>query len=240
MSEGDATDLEHEALEAEEAEREAFEARFPPEAFTEVTKALKVRPTPEILSRLRGWLLPGFYDLYYFCKYGVKRPTRKEEIALLKKIHKAASTLHSAMTNVDINFCLPLGLLAPDEGGVGVTDNFVATLQLLANTAAGEIEKPASGQSRRGRPPKNEPFRQLTPTLVRLYESVRKEPAGRPYQLPDSRMYGSKGSFYPFALAVWHCLQDHLPAEARAAIPPKEGGLAEELKQHWPEDSVNR
>ena len=161
-------------------------------------------------------------------------------IKLLKKLSDAASTLHSAVTSADYTFCLSWAFIAPDEGAVGVTDHFIATLELLANPGAGLIEKLASGKSRRGRPPKNEPFRELTPTLVRVYKGVRKEPAGCPYYLPDSGIYGGKGYFHRFALAVWRCLQDNLPSEARAGIPATEGGLAEELKKHWPEDRLQR
>jgi len=42
MSEDDATALEQEAAESLAAERDAFEARFPPEAFTGIAKALKI------------------------------------------------------------------------------------------------------------------------------------------------------------------------------------------------------
>ena len=239
MSEDDADALEREVEEQLAAEREAFKARFPPEAFTGIAKALKIRPTPENLSQLRDRLLPQFY----FCfdvRHRYKEPTRKAKIELLKQLSEAASTLHSVVTNFDVNFCLPLSLLAPDEGAVGVSDHFLATLELLTKTAAGQIEKPAFSKSRRGRPPKNEPFRELTPRLVRIYEGLMREPAGPPNWLPDSGIYGRKGSFYPFVLAVWHCLQDNLPAEALAAIPSTEGGLAEELKKHWPEDGGRR
>ena len=51
MSE-DADAREQEAAELLDAEQDAFEARFPPEAFTGIAKTLKVRPTPENLSRL--------------------------------------------------------------------------------------------------------------------------------------------------------------------------------------------
>ena len=51
MSE-DADAREQEAAELLAAEQDAFEARFPPEAFTGIAKTLKVRPTPENLSRL--------------------------------------------------------------------------------------------------------------------------------------------------------------------------------------------
>jgi|SRR5215471_1808549 len=161
MSEDDATVLEQEAEAQLAAEREAFEARFPPEAFTGIAEALKVRPTPENLAWLRDELLPDFYSLYFSCSQ-VKWPTRKEEIDLWKKIHKAASDLHSAVTSFNIN-CLPLDLFAPDEGAAGVTDHFIVTLRLLADTAPGQIETIASEKSRRGRPAKNAPFRELTP-----------------------------------------------------------------------------
>jgi hypothetical protein len=239
MSEDDATALEQAVEEQLAAEREAFFAGFPPEAFRGIATALKVRPTPENLSRLRGWLLPDFH----FCldvRHRYKEPTREEQIKLLQKLAKAASSLHSTVTNFDINFCLPLALLAPDEGGLGVTDHFVATLQLLANTAANEVEKPASRRSGRGRPRKNEPFRQLTPRLIRKYERLTNEPAGRPNWLPDDGRHGRKGSFYPFAVAVWFCLRKNLPAEALAAIPSTEIGLGEELKKHWPKNGPSR
>jgi hypothetical protein len=239
MSEDDATAHKQEVEEQLAAEREDFEARFPPEAFTEVAKALKVRPTPENLSRLRDRLLPGFY----FCldtRHRYKEPTRKELIKLLNKLSNAASTLHSVVTSAHYNVCLSQAFDAPDEGAVGVTDHFIATLESLAKTAAGLVEKPDFGKSRRGRPSTNEPFRELTPTLVRIYQFIRKEPAYCPYYLPDSRIYGGKGNFHRFALAVWCCLQGSLPPEARDAIPSSEGGVAEELKKHWPKGSVNR
>ena len=240
MSEDDATALEQAVEEQLAAEREAFFEGFPPEAFTGIAKALKVRPTPENLSRLRRWLLPNFH----FCldvRHRYKEPTPKELLKLLKKLSNAASTLHSAVTSADYTFCLSWAFDAPDEGAVGVTDHFIATLELLADTAAAEIEKPASRQSLRGRPPKNEPFRQLTPILIRTYERVRKEPAECPYYLPDSGgIDGSKSHFYCFAVAVWCCLRDNLPAELREGIPSTETGLAEELKKHWPKDSSHR
>ena len=114
-------------------------------------------------------------------------------------------------------------------------------MQLLADRAATLIENIASKKSRRGRPIKNAPFRELTPRLIRKYERLTEESAERPYQLPDSGgIYNSKGSFYPFAVAVWRCLQDNLPPDSLAVIPATEAGLAEELKKHWPKDRPKR
>jgi hypothetical protein len=238
MSEDDASAHEQQALEDLAVRQEAFEARFPAEAFKGIAKALKIRPAQEHLSRLRGWLLPEFYYLYM----GVpgKEPTREEQIRRLKKLREAATTLHSSITIIENVW--PLNLIGPDGPFAtdDITDQFTSTLQILADTAAGEIEKLASRKSRRGRPPKNEPFRQLIPRLVRKYERWTKEPADCPYWLPDSGVYSSKGSFYRFALAVWRCLQDNLPDEALAAIPSTEGGLAEELRKHWPEKGPKR
>ena len=141
---------------------------------------------------------------------------------------------------------LAVGLLDPDDldaskadddldaSGEGRTDQFVAALKLLADTAADEIKQLASRKSRRGRPAKNAPFRELIPILVRKYERFMKEPAGCPYWLPDSSIYGGKGDFHLFAVAVWRCLQDSLPSEAFAVIPSSEGALAQELQKHWP------
>jgi hypothetical protein len=242
MSE-DAAALEQAVEEQLEADRETFEARFPAEAFTEIAKALKVHPGPENLSRLRGRLLPEFYYLHSTALN--KEPTRKEQIDQLQKVYEAASTLHSCLTAFDsfwLKLNLPVDLFALDEGvAEGVTDQFIATLQRLAEAAARRVEKLASKNSRRGRPPKNTAFREFTPILVRTYEGVRKEPAGVPYYLPDSGgIYGSKGNFYRFAAAVWLCLRKNLPEEGLVAIPSTEGGLAQELIKHWPKGSANR
>lgn len=232
--------LEQEYLEARAAEWKAFEARFPPEAFAGIAKALRIRPKPEYLSRLRGWLLADFYDYLCWRRPG-KEPTREERINRVKKLREAAMSLHFSLTHLGI-MDWPLDVLAPedDPDAPGVTDQFHATLQLLADRATTLIEGIASTKPRRGRPPKNEPFRQLTPTLVRLYQFVRKEPAGRPNWLPNSGVYGATGDFYPFALAVWHCLQDNLPSEALAAIPSSEDALGQELNKHWPKDRPKR
>ena len=243
MSEDDATALQQEAEAQIAAEREAFEACFPPEAFRRIAKALKIRLTPENLSRLRGRLLPHFYfDLD--TRHRLKEPTRKERINRIKKLRAAAMSLQFSLTHFDGIWVMdwPLDVLAPegDPDAPGVTDQFHATLQLLADRATTLIEGIASTKPRRGRPPKNEPFRQLTPTLVRLYQFVRKEPAGRPNWLPNSGVYGATGDFYPFALAVWHCLQDNLPSEALAAIPSSEDALGQELNKHWPKDRPKR
>jgi hypothetical protein len=243
MSEDDTTLLEQEAMAQLATEENAFNERFPPEAFTEIAKALKVRPTLENLSRLRGRLLPEFYYLHSTALNN--EPTRKEQIDQLQKVYEAASTLHSCLTafnRIWLELNLPIDLFAPDEGvAEGITDPFIATLQQLADAAASSAEKLASKGSRKGRPPKNTAFREFTPILIRTYESVRKEPAGVPYYLPDSGgIYGSKGYFYRFAAAVWRCLQKNLPEKALVAIPSTEGGLAQELIKHWPKGSANR
>jgi hypothetical protein len=154
MSNDDATDLEQEVLEQLAAEQEAFEARFPPEAFKEVAKALKVRPTLENLSRLRGRLLPDFHSCLDV-RHRYKPGTRKERINRLKKLCETATTLHSLLTSFDTWWDLPWDLIGrddPDDPREGVTDQFKATLKRLADTAAGQIEKPAFTKSHRGRP----------------------------------------------------------------------------------------
>jgi hypothetical protein len=182
MTKDDTTALEQEALEELAAEREALEARFPPKAFTGIAKALEIRSTPENLARLRGWLLRDFYS--YLC-VGIsdKEPTRKERIARLKQLREAATILHSSIANFEDVW--PLNLIGPDGPFAtdNVTNRFTETLRCLADTAASEIEKLRSRKSRRGRPPKNEPFRQFTPRLVRKYERLMKERAGCPYWL---------------------------------------------------------
>jgi len=232
--------LERDALEQQMAEENAFGACFPPEAFTGIAKALKIRPEPENLSRLRDWLLQDFY-FYLYVGVPVKSQTRQERINRLKKVCEAAATLCSLLTSLYGNWLdLPLDWTAPDDldgSGGDFPGRFVTMLRRLSETAAGEIEQLASRPSRRGRPAKNIPFRLLTHRLIRKYEQAAKQPASCPYYLSDSASYGGKGSFYKFALAVWRCLRDNLPAEARSAIPSTEGGLAEELKKYWPKDA---
>ena len=80
MSQDDATALEQEEEAQLAAEREAFEARFPADAFTGIAKALKVRPTPENLAWLRDELLPDFYSLYFSCNQVKWLRARKKSI----------------------------------------------------------------------------------------------------------------------------------------------------------------
>ena len=63
MSEDDTTALEQDVLEAEAAEREAFEARLPPRDFLGVAKALNIRD-PAIFARLVRSLRDDFYEFH--------------------------------------------------------------------------------------------------------------------------------------------------------------------------------
>jgi hypothetical protein len=54
MSDSDSEEAERQA----DAEREAFEACFPPKAFEPIARALHVATTPENISAIRGWLMP--------------------------------------------------------------------------------------------------------------------------------------------------------------------------------------
>src|SRR5215469_16399554 len=77
-------DSEDEAFQAEIAAREAFEARFQPDAFKRVASALNLRDTEEDLKALAHWLLPYFYNFFSGRPY--KEPPRRERIAKLKKL----------------------------------------------------------------------------------------------------------------------------------------------------------
>ena len=57
-------ETEEAGLLAEIAEREALEARFPPETFARIAEAMGLTPEPEILSGLRRSLLETFYFFY--------------------------------------------------------------------------------------------------------------------------------------------------------------------------------
>jgi hypothetical protein len=233
MSE-DADAREQEVLETEAADREAFEARFPPEAFTGIAKALKARPTPENLSWLRERFLPEFY--YIFEGVSHKQPTRQERISRLNKVQHAASILHWALTSSDGVWLDLMLFTRPGESFTANGQQFAADARRLADIATNIVEELSSRQSHRGRPSKNAPFRELTPSLVRIYKFIRKEPASSPYWLPDSRVYGGKGLFFPFAVAVWRCLRENLPPKARHTIPSSKDALAQELRKYWRED----
>ncbi len=128
---------------------------------------------------------------------------------------------------------LPINLFGADDEPHAVSDAFKATLVGVAEAASEAADRLASARLPRGRPRKNDPFRELVIHLIRKYERLTHEPAGCPYWLPDSGIYGGKGRFWKFACAVWRCLYHHGP-ELRPVLPDTEEALGQELRKHWP------
>ena len=87
MSDSDSEEAERQA----DAEREAFEACFPPGAFEPIARALNVPPTPENISAIRGWLMP--YLEQSFSGDVVKEPTVTERRKELRRLRDALAVV---------------------------------------------------------------------------------------------------------------------------------------------------
>jgi len=72
-------ETEEAGLQAEAAEREVFEARFPPETFSQIAEAMGLPAEPEILSGLRRSLLETFY--YFYAISSGESSSREERIS---------------------------------------------------------------------------------------------------------------------------------------------------------------
>jgi hypothetical protein len=214
MSDDDATDLEQEALEQLAAEREAFEARFPPRDFLGVARALKIRD-PAIFARLVRSLRDDFYEFHWNSRS--KRPSRANEMNRLQELRDAADLLASG------DLGLPLNLLDEEE-------QFVTTAKRLATFWDEELRALEAGPSAAGRR-SHAAFHELIICLIRTYQRVAKKPAKKPNMRFNKPGY--HGDFYQFAIAAWRCLREHFP-EAADRIPYIEGALAEALRDHWP------
>ena len=203
---------------------DAFEARFPPEAFEPIAQALNVAPTPKNLATLTRWLIPhlerGFSGIVVKKRTisGRRKELRglRDALALVSRASHRLPSVASART---------LGDLDNDED-----EKFVAALQRVYHRVDKQLHELEATPARRGPKPKTA-FRNFTPDLVWLYERMTEGEAKKPYWLGDSRSYGS--DFYRFAVAVWKCLRERLP-ELKDALPDSEGALAQELQDHWP------
>ena len=216
MSEDDATALEQAVEERLAAEREAFEARFPPKAFIGVARALKIRE-PAIFARLVLSLRDDFYDFQLNCQS--KWPSRDAEIRRLIELRDAANLLVSA------DLWMPLNPLAEAD-----EEQFLATTKRLATFWGEELTKLEAAPSDVGRPSHNA-FHELIIGLIRTYQRVARKRATRPSTRFNKRGY--HGDFYQFAIAAWRSLRDHFP-ETADRIPYSKGALAEALRNHWP------
>ena len=210
----DEADLDQ-ARREEIADREAFEARFPPEAFEDIAGALGVsadRPNLEVVRELLR------EDFSWFCSSRVgDKAVRAKHARELKTRARAAATLLSFLRSGSV-LHQPLVLL-----GGPFREKFLGVLEALARP-------PRSGGRYR---PKDRFRTELAPSLIWIYEHATSDKAKVPRWSADSRAYG--GKFYRFACAVRQCLYDRVP-EVRAALPASDGALAQELQDHWPEN----
>ena len=213
-----------EALEARIADREAFEARFPPEAFGPIFQALNVEPTPENRFAILDCLEQSFSGK------PVKKPSVAERRKELKGLRDALALVLRAAHRPPGAAFLPwtLGDLVDKK------EKFAATLQRLHRGVAEQLRKLEVKPARRGPKPKTI-FRDFTPDLVWVYEKLTGEEAKKPYWLDDSARYG--GAFYLFAVAVWECLRERLP-QLKDALPDSEVAVAQELRRHWPSEGT--
>jgi hypothetical protein len=225
MSDSDSEEAERQA----DAEREAFEACFPRDAFEPIARALNVPPTPENNSAIRGWLMPYLEES--FSGNVVKKPTVAERRKELRLLRDALALVWRASRGRPGAASLPWTV---GDLGNGVPENFVATLQRLHRRVDEQLHELSVAPARRGPKPKTT-FRNFTPDLVWLYERMTGEEAGKPYWLDDSGIYG--GDFYRFAVAVWKCMRECVP-QFKAGLPPSKGALAQEIKNHWPNEDT--
>lgn len=209
---------------AERAEREAFEARFPPEAFEPIAGALQVAPTPENISAIRGWLMP--YLQQSFSGNVVKEHAVTERRKELKRLHDALAVVWHVSRRRHGSVSLPWTL---GDLGNDVPEKFAATVQRLHRRVGEQLHELNATPARRGPKPKTT-FPDFTPDLIWVYERMTGKEAKKPQWLAGN-IYG--GDFYLFAVAVWRCVRQRVP-QFRDALPSSEGGLAQELQAHWP------
>jgi hypothetical protein len=200
---------------------DAFEARFPAEAFKPIARALGKGTERVSLEALRGWLLPDFCSFYASCT--TDQRFRTQRVRELKNRGKAAVALLSSLKS---GWFLDQPRNLRDAP---FRKEFMETLEELAD---------AAGTRNRERYRPKDAFRnELTPGLAWVYEHVTGERAKKPYWLGDTGTYG--GAFYQFTLAVWECLYARVP-EVRACLSASDQALAQELQNHWPEQGPDR
>ena len=221
----DTDSLEQELLEAEAADREAFEARFPPKDFLGVARALKIRD-PATFARLVRLLRDDFYGFHANCQS--KWPSRGAEMERLRKLRDAATLLASPGVWMPLN---PLEIdMAFDPFEEVEEEQFLAIAKRLATYSEERLAKLEASPSAAGRR-SHDAFHELMVGLIYTYQRITRKQARKPSTRFNKPGY--YGDFYQFALAAWHCLRDYLP-EARNRMPRSEPALAEALRDHWP------
>jgi hypothetical protein len=214
-------ETEEAGLHAEAAEREAFEARFPPETFSRIAEAMGLPPEPEILSGLRRSLLETFYFLYAISSG--ESLSRKERISGLTELRDAARSLSKALRYSGA--WIAVGSLGKVEDEPMYDEKFRATVRSLAAKAEKKIVELKSRRDQPGRP-KKEDFWELMPDLVRVYEGWTGNEAKTPPHIRGRKV----GGFRSFVVAVNGCLRANL-TEVTDKLPSGPSAVRSELRK---------
>lgn len=214
-------ETEEAGLHAEAAEREAFEARFPPETFSRIVEAMGLPAEPEILSGLRGSLLETFYFLYAISSG--ESLSREERISGLTELRDATRSLSNSLRYSGA--WITVGSLGEAEDEPLYDEKFRATVRSLAAKAEKKIVELKSRRDRPGRPTKQN-FWELMPDLVRIYEGWTEKEAKKPPCTRDRKF----GGFRSFVVAVNNCLRANL-TEVADKLPSGPSAVRSELRK---------
>lgn len=208
------------------AEKEAFEARFPAEAFVGIAEALRLRPGPQILAGLRRSLLKSFY--FFYVSSSGETPSRDDWICALTDMRDAARALLKS---------LPYRLVLMTAASGGEDDplfyeKFRVSIRLIAERAEASIAKLRSERGVGGRPRKE--FWQLGADLVRVYRKWTNKQADKPRWVGGSKY---AGDFYDFVVAVTKCLRANLSErQLLTNLPDNPSSIGDGLRKRWPLD----
>jgi len=207
-----------------------FEARFPPEAFAGVARALGWLPDPAALASLRCSLIEPF--LFFYESYRGE-PSRVEQIKGLSKLRSAARTL----LRLDRVEGSTWTALTRQTYRASWNEQFRATLRRVADEADQGVRRYRSSRGKSGRPRK-EAFWQLTANLIRVFERETSREAERPNWAGGNNY---TGKFYEFVAAVERCLRTGFSQgqdperEVLDQLPDSPGAVGDGLRKHWAE-----
>jgi hypothetical protein len=210
-------ETEEAGLQAEAAEREVFEARFPPETFSQIAEAMGLPAEPEILSGLRRSLLETFY--YFYAISSGESSSREERISGLTELRDAARSFRYSGAWITV------GSLGKAENEPMYDEKFRATVRSLAAKAEKKIVELKSRRDQPGRPRK-EDFWELMPDLVRIYEGWTGKEAKKPPGIRGRKF----GGFRSFVVAVNNCLLANL-TEVADKLPSGPSAVRSELRK---------